>query len=239
MLQIITLEVTPFAQNARLLWDAEKKSLWIVDPGGEIDRIMAVVERLGPKEADVLLTHAHLDHAGGVANCLNRLLEFVERPPALHAHREPLLRGLVQAQAKNYGLSLHEFQNVPEPQVLWDGDERFTVGASTAKVLFTPGHAPDHVAIYVEHVEAELLDLTTPVGQPASRISGPLVIAGDALFAGSIGRTDLPGGSLPTLLQSIRTKLLTLPDHTRVLCGHGPDTTIGEERRTNPFLATE
>ncbi len=232
MLVVHTIEVTPFSQNARVLFDPSCSAALIVDPGGELERIFEVVDALAPTQLDVLLTHAHLDHAGGTSQCLDLGMSRVHRLPRLFAHREPILRGMLQQQAKHYNLPIADYQNVPTPDVIFDGGEEFLIGGFPAKVLFTPGHAPDHISIYLTPDQTVLYD---EFGR-SEETTQPIVIAGDALFQGSIGRTDLPGGSHPLLIRSIREKLLTLPPTTVVLCGHGPNTTIGFERQHNPYL---
>jgi len=232
VLRIYTLEVTPFSQNARILFDEDSRAALLVDPGGELERIFAVVQELQPERLDIVLTHAHLDHAGGVARSLQIALNHVATPPRLLAHREPLLRGLLQQSAKHYMLPVAEYQNVPEPDVLLEDGDTITVGSFAAQALYTPGHAPDHLAFFWTPEQTLLVD----ADQRPVQTSAPILIAGDALFQGSIGRTDLPGGSYPVLIRSIREKLLTLPPETVVLCGHGPNTTIGEESEYNPFL---
>lgn len=232
MLLIHTIEVTPFSQNARVLLETTTSAALIVDPGGDLEQIFEVVDSLQLKQLDILLTHAHLDHAGGAARCLSLAMSRVERPPRLLAHRDPILRGMLQQQAKHYMLPVSEYQNVPTPDVLFDGNEVFAFGSLRAKILFTPGHAPDHIAVYLTPDETTLID---DRGR-RQRTTHPIVLAGDALFQGSIGRTDLPGGSYPLLIRSIREQLLTLPPETLVLSGHGPNTTIGFEAANNPFL---
>lgn len=232
MLWIDTLEVTPFAQNARVLWDEGTGEAVIVDPGGDLERIFAVVDQRKPTRLDIWLTHAHLDHAGGTARCLQMAFARVSQVPRLFAHRESLLRGLLQQQAKHYHLPVADYQNVPDPDVfVADGDE-LRIGNYTATAYFTPGHAPDHLSFYFTPNHTQLGDEDGNIRS----ITAPVLIAGDALFQGSIGRTDLPGGSLPLLLKSIHEKLLVLPPDTVVLCGHGPNTTIAAEAQFNPFL---
>ncbi|MBX3423237.1 MAG: MBL fold metallo-hydrolase [Pirellulaceae bacterium] len=231
MLNIYTIPVTPFAQNARVLHDPDTNWVTIVDPGGEIERIMAQVRQLEPQQLNVLLTHAHIDHAGGAAYCLQLARQEFSLPVPLYAHRESILRGSIRAQAHMFGLTGREYQDVPDPDVTLDDGDVFAVGGYSANVLFTPGHAPDHLSLYFDVQQVQLHE-----SGRSQYASAPVVIAGDALFAGSIGRTDLPGGSLPLLIKSITEKLFTLPDDTLVLSGHGPQTTIGEERRYNPFL---
>ena len=230
MLQIHTLEVTPFAQNARLVHDAETSTVCIVDPGGEIPRIISVLEELDPKSVQVLLTHAHIDHGGGVANCLEALTEKFGQKPPLAAHSEGMVRGSIAQQAAVFGLPQAEYRNVPEPDLVLDEGDTYTIGGYGGAVYWTPGHAPDHLSIYFEKAKVELHQ------NGVEHVDAPILIVGDALFAGSIGRTDLPGGSHPTLLQSIKEKLLPLPEDTVVLSGHGPNTTIGREKESNPFL---
>ncbi len=232
MLWIDTLEVTPFAQNARVLWDEGTGDAVIVDPGGDLERIFAVVDQRQPARLDIWLTHAHLDHAGGVARCLQMAFARVSQVPRLFAHSEPLLRGLLQQQAKHYHLPVADYQNVPDPDVIVGDGDVLRVGSYAAQAFFTPGHAPDHLSFYFTPDHTQLGDEDGNIRS----ITAPVLIAGDALFQGSIGRTDLPGGSLPLLLKSIHEKLLVLPPDTVVLCGHGPNTTIAAEAQFNPFL---
>lgn len=232
MLWIDTLEVTPFAQNARVLWDEGTGDAVIVDPGGDLERIFSVVDQRQPTRLDIWLTHAHLDHAGGVARCLQMAFARVSQVPRLFAHREPLLRSLLQQQAKHYHLPVADYQNVPDPDVIVGDGDVLRVGNYAAQAFFTPGHAPDHLSFYFTPDHTQLGDEDGNIRS----ITAPVLIAGDALFQGSIGRTDLPGGSLPLLLKSIHEKLLVLPPDTVVLCGHGPNTTIAAEAQFNPFL---
>jgi hydroxyacylglutathione hydrolase len=211
MLKIATIVVTPFAQNCRVVWCSETQEGVVVDPGGEVDEILRVVEDNRVLVRAIWLTHAHLDHCAGVAP----LLEKVSVPLFAHAD-EKTLRGSVSTIARMYGLPASEWLNCPEPDILLRGGEVVAVGNQEAEVRFAPGHSPGHVVFYFE--------------------SQKIVLAGDTLFAGSIGRTDLPGGNHSQLLTSVREALMTLPDETEVLSGHGEDTTIGRERRSNPFL---
>ncbi len=154
----------------------------------------------------IINTHGHLDHCGGNAE----VLEATGAPLALHAADLPLLHSMEQ-QAVMFGLSCSAS---PEPSIDLKENDTVTVGNTEFKILHTPGHTPGHISL----------------------VSEGIAIVGDCLFSGSIGRTDLPGGSYAQLIDSIKTKLLTLPDDTVVYSGHGPETTIGEERRSNPFL---
>jgi glyoxylase-like metal-dependent hydrolase (beta-lactamase superfamily II) len=195
-----------------LLGDEQAGVLAVIDPGEEAARIIERIERSGLEPVMVLHTHGHLDHAGGTADLVRRLQPGV--PVGLHRDEIDLYRNLGM-QGRMFGL---EAEAPPEP-TLWleDGDE-LELGSLRLEIRHTPGHSPGGVCFVVHGASA------------------PVVIAGDVLFAGSIGRTDLFGGSYPVLESSIRNQLYTLPDETRVVCGHGPDTTIGREKRTNPFV---
>ncbi|MBI2422488.1 MAG: MBL fold metallo-hydrolase [Candidatus Hydrogenedentes bacterium] len=189
------------------------ENCYVVKDGGEaivIDPGEASDELLdavaGSKVVMIFNTHCHIDHAGGNAE----MVRATGAPLVCHRADLPLLRGLVQ-QGAMFG---YPVQPSPDPDRFIEEGDEIAVGAVSFKVLHTPGHAPGHVVL----------------------VGDGLVIGGDVLFAGSIGRTDLPGGSYEQLLHSIKTKLLPLPDSTIVYSGHGPATTIGAERAGNPFL---
>lgn len=211
-LEVVGMSVGPLQANTYLLLAAGEAV--VVDPGAEGVRIGEELARRGKRLKAIWLTHAHFDHVGGV----NDLLATCDPgtgatiPVYLHPADEPLLRNAA-ASAARYGLLIDQPAGPTSP--LQHGDE-LTVGGVTARALHTPGHAPGHVAFYLEE--------------------HALLLSGDALFMGSIGRTDLPFGDHRQLIDSITRELLTLPDETRVLSGHGPATTIGTERYGNPFL---
>lgn len=228
MLRIITIEVSPFSQNARILYEDQNAAISIVDPGADVSRILDAVGHLQPRSLNIFLTHAHIDHGGGVERTRKLASERFGLEVLLYAHADGSLRKSIAQQALLFGLSPAEYANVSEPDVVLNEGDTFEIGSVRASVLWTPGHAPDHLSLYIDVASVEI------DGRAWS--DTPVVIAGDTLFSGSIGRTDLPGGSFPTLISSIREKLLTLPDATLVLSGHGPDTSIGQERLTNPFL---
>jgi glyoxylase-like metal-dependent hydrolase (beta-lactamase superfamily II) len=230
-LEIFTIPVTPFSQNARVLLDSTTRSAVVVDPGGDIDDILNQVRLLKPSTLTVFLTHAHIDHAGGVAKFLEAAKTEFGMSIPLVAHADSTLRRTISRQAKLFGLSPSEYQDSPEPDIVLGEGDTFSVGEIVAKVAWVPGHAPDHLTLFFEISEFELEE-----DGDQQHMHAPVLIAGDTLFAGSIGRTDLPGGSMPLLLRSIHEKLLILPEQTVVLCGHGPSTTIGEEKQFNPFL---
>lgn len=206
MLNVQTLTVGPLQENCYLLTEAATRQAVLIDPGDEAARIIAA---LGTFDlAAVWLTHAHFDHIGALAEVHRRF----PVPVYLHESDRELFARAAESAAF-FGLSLEQPDLETTP--LTHG-QTLTLGPHEATCRFTPGHAPGHMAFYL----------------PEHR----LVFSGDALFQGSVGRTDLPGGDLAQLLASIRRELLTRPDETRVLPGHGPETTVGAERRMNPFL---
>jgi hydroxyacylglutathione hydrolase len=204
-----TLTVGPFQENCYVIGDGETGA--IVDPGDEAARIALAVERTGLEIGQILVTHAHIDHVGAVG----ALADEYACPVLMHTEAEPMLQQL-PTQAMMMGL---RFGKVPAVDRHIQDGEILEVGSLKLESLYTPGHAPGHLAFYVE--------------------SEGLMLSGDALFAGSVGRTDLFGGDMEVLVRSINERLLTLPDETRVYPGHGPRTTIGDERAYNPFLRGE
>jgi len=204
--EIICLTNGMFQENCYIIADPETLDAVIVDPGEEEDLFL---NRIGYEKLTlraIWLTHAHLDHVLGV----KRIAAETGVPIYLHP-ADRLLYDRAQQQGAKYGIQL---EILPPPSCELSHGDELSVGQCSFAVRHVPGHSPGGVAF---------------VGHGA-------VICGDALFAGSIGRTDLPGGNYATLLTSIREQLLTLPDQTIVYSGHGPTTTIGTERETNPFL---
>lgn len=231
MISIETSVVTPFQQNARLIVDKELKRAIVVDPGGEVEKILAPV-LAGEFELEAaLLTHCHVDHCGGVARLLKLSEQGRFKRPTVYGPNEEELRNSVAYQAAYFGLSPGEFENCPKPDVILTSRMKLNLLDLEWESRFTPGHSPEHYAYVCHDVEYHLRDV-----EAAKAGKGTLILAGDALFAGSIGRTDLPGGDHALLISTIRSELLTLPDESLVLPGHGPFTLIGVERRTNPFL---
>jgi len=201
--------VGPFQENCYVIGDEESRIGALIDPGDEAARIALTVERLGLEIGSILITHAHVDHVRAIAPLVDEYL----CPVLMHEEAEAMLKTAPQ-QALMMGM---KFGKVPAVDGYIAADEVLEVGPLRLRSLYTPGHAPGHLAF---HAEDE-----------------GIVFSGDALFAGSVGRVDLPGGSMEVLMQSITGKLLPLSDETLVLSGHGPETTIGRERMTNPFLA--
>lgn len=210
MLQAGIIPVTPFQQNCTVLYDMETKEGVVVDPGGDVDVILATLKENGLTIKAIWLTHGHIDHAGGAKELKEALGIDIIGP---HKDDLPLLERL-ETQAANFGVS-GKVQNVVPDRWLEEGDT-VSFGEHVFEVFHCPGHAPGHV-IYVNRKQG-------------------FAHVGDVLFRGSIGRTDLPGGNHQQLLDSIRDKVLPLGDEMGFICGHGPGGQIGEERRTNPFL---
>lgn len=210
-LQITPLTLGPIGTNCYVVADSQTKAAVAIDPGWDAPQILSVADKQGINLQAIWLTHAHFDHIGGVAG----LVQALNIPVALHSLDLPLYREL--GGAKLWGLPL---EPGPEPMIkleeFVDSEKRLKIGDWEFEVRFVPGHTRGHVAFYQKE-------------------SGVL-FGGDVLFQGSIGRTDLPGGDYETLINSIRAQFLTLPDSTVVYSGHGPQTTIGDERRFNPFL---
>jgi glyoxylase-like metal-dependent hydrolase (beta-lactamase superfamily II) len=205
---IDTFPTGPLQSNCTILGDEESGEAIVVDPGDEAERINRRLIKLGLKLKQILITHAHFDHVGAAAD----LKKLTGAPIFLNEDDLPLL-ATVGEQASWLGMPPTETATPDE--YLSDGRivglERYP-----AQVLATPGHTQGGVCFYFESLK--------------------LVIAGDTLFASSIGRTDLPGGDYSQIIHSIQSRLMVLPDDTKVITGHGPSTTIGIERRTNPFL---
>ena len=213
-LKLVTIPVTPFEQNCALLWDEASRRGAVIDPGGDAPRILAAVRTHAVTVESILLTHGHLDHAGGAA-ALQRLLAAAGQTAPIvgpDRHDAFLLDGIA-AQAQAYGIP--GLENATPDRWLTEG-EQVTIGGVAFDVLHCPGHTPGHVAFAAPTLQ--------------------LAVLGDVLFRGSIGRTDFPYGDHAALLRAIADKVLPLGNDMRFLCGHGPGSSIGEERRSNPFL---
>ena len=208
-LKAAIIPVTPFQQNCCLLWEDSTGRGVVVDPGGEVDRIQAAIVELKITVEHILLTHGHIDHAGGAAE----LREALGGPPILGPDPRDrfLLEGL-EAQGAQYGLGS---RNVEPDRWLAEGDQ-VDIGGHPFDVLHCPGHTPGHLAFI----------------STALRIA----LVGDVVFQGSVGRTDFAYGDQAALLAAIHGKLLPLGDDIAFVCGHGPGSTFGQERQRNPFL---
>ena len=203
------IPVTPFEQNCTLLWCEKTLRGAVVDPGGDVPRILAAITEEGITVDKLLITHGHVDHAGGAAELAKKLNAPIEGP---HAEDAFLLEEL-PGQSQRYGFPLAA-SFIPD-RWLKDGDS-VQIGEEMLLVLHTPGHTPGHVAFF----------------DPTAN----LALVGDVLFRGSIGRSDFPRGDFDTLISSIREKLFPLGDNVAFIPGHGAMSTFGNERHTNPFL---
>ena len=204
---IETLPVGALETNCYLVGCEQTQLGAVIDPGGDAADILAAVEQKGLTLKYVLLTHAHFDHIGAVAE----IVQATRAPVAMHPNDLPLLRA--RGGAALFGVFMRPS---PDPDIELADDQVIEVGTLRLRVLHTPGHTPGHVTFYEAKARA--------------------AFDGDVLFQQGIGRTDFPGSSFQQLMNSIRNKLFILPDDTTIYPGHGPATTVGDEKRYNPFL---
>jgi len=210
MLEYQTVPVTPFQQNCTIVWDTDTRQAAVIDPGGDLDVVLAHVERLGLSVEQIWLTHAHIDHAGGTAELAERLGVPVIGP---HPADQFWIDAIAQ-QGAMFGFD--EARPFRPTRWLHDGDTVQLAG-HVFDVRHCPGHTPGHVVFHSPEMKRAFV--------------------GDVLFAGSIGRTDFPQGNHQTLIDSITTRLWPMGDDTVFIPGHGPESTFGRERLTNPFVA--
>jgi len=208
-LKVTVVPVTPFQQNCSIVACSATNRAAIVDPGGDVARIREAIEQLKVMPEKILLTHGHLDHAGGAAE----LAEALDLPIEGPEQRDDFLLENLQAQGARFGVS--DMRNVTPTRWLTEG-ETVSIGDLTFNVLHVPGHTPGHLVF---------------VNAPAR-----FALVGDTLFQGSVGRTDFPYGNHAQLIGGIKEKLLPLGDDVTILPGHGPASTLGQERRSNGFL---
>lgn len=210
---IETAAAGPFFKNGYVVACERTRAAVFIDPGDEVDQLLAFIAREGLTVTDILLTHAHVDHVSGVARAKRRL----NAPIHLHKDDLPLYENAAM-QGAMFGLRVE-----PPPPVdrFYAGQGPIAFGDYVVAVHHTPGHAPGGVCLAISK---------------AGAAGAPALFVGDTLFAGSIGRTDLPGGDYNVLLEAITGVLFAFPDESVVYSGHGPETTIGRERRTNPFV---
>ena len=204
--------VTLFEQNCTIIWHEPSKKAVVIDPGGDVPKILEAIKQTGVTVEKIWLTHGHIDHVGGAAELRDALKVPIEGP---HIADKFLLDHVVES-GRNYGMT--DVRNFAPDRWLDEGDQ-VKVGELTFDVFHCPGHSPGSVVFFSKEMRFALV--------------------GDVLFNGSVGRTDLPGGSHATLIQSITGKLLPLGDDVAFICGHGPGSSIGHERATNPFLTGE
>lgn len=208
-MKVAIIPVTPFQQNCSLLICEDTGKAAVIDPGGDLDRVLAAVKQTGATLEKILLTHGHIDHCGGTAELRARLGLPVEGPQ----REDRFWIDQLPAQGERFGFPhLESF----EPDRWLDGGDTVSFGNVTLEVLYCPGHTPGHVVFFHRALR--------------------LAFVGDVLFHGSIGRTDFPRGDFDTLIESIRTQLWPLGDDVSFVPGHGPTSTFGEERRSNAFV---
>jgi hydroxyacylglutathione hydrolase len=202
------LPVGPLQCNCSIIGDEASREAMVIDPGDDIADVLAIIQKHNLTVKQIVITHAHIDHVGGAMK-----LRAATRAPILLNHNDYALLKMLDVQADWIGM-----QSPGKVEIDHSLNEQDTVkaGSFTASILHTPGHTEGSICLYF----------------PAEK----KLIAGDTLFAGSIGRTDLPGGSFEKIMRSLHDKVLTLPDETAVVPGHGPLTSIGVEREVNPFL---
>jgi hydroxyacylglutathione hydrolase len=203
------IPVTLFQQNCMLLWDETTRQAVVIDPGGDVPKIREAIKQTGVTVEKIWITHGHIDHVGGAAELRDALGVPIEGP---HLADKYLLDNVVSSGA-SFGMT--GVRNFAPDRWLEEGDQ-VTIGELTFDILHCPGHSPGSVVFFSKQLR--------------------FAHVGDVLFNGSVGRTDLPGGSHATLIQSIKDKLLPLGDDVGFICGHGAGSSIGQERRTNPFI---
>jgi hydroxyacylglutathione hydrolase len=210
-LKLKLITVTPIQQNCRVIYTDSSKNCVVVDPGGDVELINSFLETNKLELSQIWLTHSHLDHCGGVKDLKSKF-----NVPLYASKIESVFRSKVEESCARFGIPPGYMENCPEPDFFWEEMQTIEFNEYKFDILFTPGHSEGHYCFYQKDCG--------------------VLLAGDTLFAGSIGRTDLPGGNHQQLIDSINNKILVLPDNTKVMSGHGPDTTVGVEKVSNPFL---
>ena len=213
MLEIEKLVLGPVVTNTYIVADPESKLAVVIDPAWDGDLLAKQIQKLGWKVQSIWITHAHFDHFGGLADLLSGLNLSEEDDFFVGLHPKDLNLWKVKGGAIMFGVPM---KSVPKPEHAFKEGEMLSIGKYQFQVHHTPGHSPGHVVFHCQ--------------------SDGILFSGDVIFKQGIGRTDLLGGSYSTLMDSIQKHVLPLPDETRIFSGHGPETTVGDERRDNPFL---
>ena len=213
MLEIEKLVLGPVVTNTYIVADPESKLAVVIDPAWDGDLLAKQIQKLGWKVQSIWITHAHFDHFGGLADLLSGLNLSEEDDFFVGLHPKDLNLWKVKGGAIMFGVPM---KSVPKPEHAFKEGEMLSIGKYQFQVHHTPGHSPGHVVFHCQ--------------------SDGILFSGDVIFKQGIGRTDLLGGSYSTLMDSIQKHVLPLPDETRIFSGHGPETTVGDERRENPFL---
>jgi glyoxylase-like metal-dependent hydrolase (beta-lactamase superfamily II) len=209
MFEIITITHGPVETNTYLAADTQNGEAIVIDPAWDGEQIALAAGKRGWQIRQIWLTHAHFDHLAGAAG----LVDHIQPPPPVGLHEDDLPLWSMRGGAELFGIHIDPG---PRPQLKFEAGQKLLVGKVSFEIRHAPGHTRGHVIFYAQEES--------------------LAFCGDVIFAGGIGRTDLPGGDFGQLMESIRSQVLSLPDETRLLSGHGPETTVGEERRFNPFL---
>ena len=209
-LRAAIVPVTPLEQNCSLVWSEATKTGAVIDPGGDVPRILAAIKQVGMTAEKIILTHGHLDHVGGAMELKEALGVQIEGPHLA----DKFLMERAEEQARSYGLA--GMRNAMSDRWLNEGD-KLEIGGEVFQIFHCPGHSPGSLVYY--------------------NATNHFALVGDVLFQGSIGRTDFPYGDHDALITAIKTKLLPLGDEITFICGHGPMSTFGNERESNPFLA--
>lgn len=213
MLEIERFILGPIQTNSYLIADPSTQKAVVIDPAWEGSQIVKEARKRGWTMTAIWLTHAHFDHIGGVVGVVDEIPPGKRGSLPIGLHQEDMEIWKNKGGAPMFGM---ELDPGPQPNLLFEHGQSLSLGSFRFEVRFAPGHTPGHVMFYCSEEE--------------------VLFSGDVLFQGGIGRTDLPGGNHRTLLHSIQTQVLSLPDSTRVYSGHGPPTTVGRERERNPFL---
>jgi len=206
--ELLSMVVGPLDVACYVYWDVETREAFVIDPGGDADRILSALKDKSIEAKFILNTHGHFDHVGG-----NGAVKAETGAQICINKADAVLYSEAEERGAIFGVPT---VSQPLPDIYFQDGAKFSLGSITLEVIYTPGHTPGGVSLYSE--------------------SDRLLFTGDTLFAGSIGRTDLEGGSFDTLMESIKSRILPLDDSVRVLPGHGPDTTVGEERESNAFI---